>query len=186
MDKTKVVLVTGPSRSGKSEWAEALSLQSSCPVVYVATAQDYPDDAEWQARIKRHQQRRPQTWQTVHCPNDLGALISTQEAGICMLIDSLGTWVANFMTLSESEWQSQVSSFLEAIRSSPALLIFVSEETGWGVVPAYREGRLFRDRLGDLSRAIATLADETYLVSVGIAINLKQIGHLVPGSSFQS
>ena len=181
----RVVLVTGPSRSGKSEWAETLSSQCSQQVAYVATAQDYPDDMEWQERIQLHQQRRPSAWQTIHCPMDLAQVISSQDASVCLLIDSLGTWIANFMEQNESEWQSQVEALLEAIQSTPAMLIFVSEETGWGLVPAYPEGRLFRDRLGSLSRAVAQLADEVYLVSVGIAVNLKQIGHIVPSSSFR-
>lgn len=185
MKTNQTILVTGPARSGKSEWAEELSLQSAKQVIYVATAQDYPEDAEWQQRIKRHQLRRPESWQTIHCPQDLGAVILAYGESDCLLVDSLGTWVANFMTLSEAEWRLQVEPLLEAIASTNAMLIFVSEETGWGVVPAYPEGRLFRDRLGTLSREIARLANDVYLVSVGIAINLKQIGHLVPSLKLQ-
>lgn len=32
------ILVTGPSRSGKSEWAESLAAQSQQAVIYIATA----------------------------------------------------------------------------------------------------------------------------------------------------
>lgn len=181
-----MILVTGPSRSGKSEWAEALSIQSQKQVVYVATAPDYPDDAEWQVRIQQHQQRRPADWQTIYCPLELGQVVLAHEDSSCLLIDSLGTWVANFMDISDSEWRSQVNNLLAAILAAKATVIFVSEETGWGVVPAYPEGRLFRDRLGELSRAVSRIADEVYLVSVGLAVNLKQIGHVVPGLKFQS
>ncbi|HEY9645731.1 MAG TPA: bifunctional adenosylcobinamide kinase/adenosylcobinamide-phosphate guanylyltransferase, partial [Chroococcidiopsis sp.] len=36
--KPPLILVTGPSRSGKSEWAEWLANHSHKPVTYVATA----------------------------------------------------------------------------------------------------------------------------------------------------
>ena len=60
----KVILVTGPSRSGKSEWAETLALKSNKTVVYMATANQDPADQEWQKRIQKHQNRRPQNWLT--------------------------------------------------------------------------------------------------------------------------
>ena len=55
-------------------------------------------------------------------------------------------------------------------------MILVGEETGWGVVPAYPLGRLFRERLGYLSRQVGNLADTTYLVTGGHVINLSVLG----------
>ena len=43
----KIILVTGPARSGKSEWAENLALESGKKVVYIATANENPHDLEW-------------------------------------------------------------------------------------------------------------------------------------------
>ncbi|MGH8001539.1 MAG: bifunctional adenosylcobinamide kinase/adenosylcobinamide-phosphate guanylyltransferase, partial [Brasilonema sp.] len=43
---SKVILVTGPARSGKSEWAEILAMQSQKVVIYVATAVQNSDDEE--------------------------------------------------------------------------------------------------------------------------------------------
>jgi adenosylcobinamide kinase / adenosylcobinamide-phosphate guanylyltransferase len=58
----RLILVTGPSRSGKSAWAEALATQSGQSVVYIATSINNPDDLEWQARVKAHCDRRPPTF----------------------------------------------------------------------------------------------------------------------------
>lgn len=55
-----MILITGPARSGKSEWAETWARESGKTVIYVATATRNPDDAEWQERIQQHQNRRPQ------------------------------------------------------------------------------------------------------------------------------
>jgi len=46
---SKVILVTGPARSGKSEWAETLAMQAGKSVIYVATAQ--VDPADWLATL---------------------------------------------------------------------------------------------------------------------------------------
>ncbi len=51
----KVILVSGPARSGKSEWAETLAMQSGKAVVYIATATQNSADAEWNQRIEQHQ-----------------------------------------------------------------------------------------------------------------------------------
>ena len=88
---SKVILVTGPARSGKSEWAEALANQSNKKVVYVATALLSPDDKQWQQRIIQHRNRRPQSWTTLEAPFDLSTILSDAKPNTVMLVDSLGT-----------------------------------------------------------------------------------------------
>ena len=172
----KVILVTGAARSGKSEWAEQLAADSEKSVVYVATAQENPDDLEWQARIEKHRSRRPDSWQTRSVPMKLSAAIVDSTPSDCLLIDSLGTWLANLLDQSATEWQQTLEELLESFDQTESLVIFVAEETGWGVVPAYPIGRVFRDRLGNLTREIGAIADEVYLVTGGHALNLSQLG----------
>ncbi|MBE9009681.1 bifunctional adenosylcobinamide kinase/adenosylcobinamide-phosphate guanylyltransferase [Pseudanabaenaceae cyanobacterium LEGE 13415] len=171
-----LILVTGAARSGKSEWAERLATESGKSVIYIATAQENPEDSEWQARIEKHRSRRPERWQTRSIPVDLKAAILDSIASECLLIDSLGTWLANLLEQSESEWQETVEALLGSFEQTESLIIFVAEETGWGVVPAYPIGRLFRDRLGNLTRRIGAIAQTTYLVTAGHALNLSQLG----------
>ena len=177
LNTEKIVLVTGASRSGKSEFAEVLAQKSSLSVVYIATAKTDLADAEWQARISKHQQRRPKTWQTAAI-SDLKLLdyILQAQSSECLLIDSLGTWIANFLDLEPSEWKKITSTLLTNLSISQAKIVLVGEETGWGVVPAYPMGRLFRDRLGALSRQIANIADTAYLVAGGHVLNLSSLG----------
>lgn len=171
----QIVLVTGPARSGKSEWAETLAVRSQRSVTYVATAQLDSSDTEWQARILRHQQRRPTTWKTLSVPIDLSSAL--QNAGQdCLLIDSLGTWLANLLEQDEDTWQETIADLLTALTQTTAQVIFVAEETGWGIVPAYPIGRLFRDRLGNLTRQIGAIANPVYLVTGGYVLNLSQLG----------
>lgn len=176
------ILVTGPSRSGKSEWAEHLAQGSGQRVIYVATAQRSPDDAEWQARIATHAQRRPPDWITREEPIALAASLASATAQDCWLVDSLGTWVANTLDQPDPQWQHTQAELLHVLQQCPSTVILVAEETGWGVVPAYPLGRAFRDRLGTLTRQVGAWADRAYLVVAGYAIDLKAQGTAVPAS----
>lgn len=177
LNNRRLILVSGASRSGKSEYAEKLAIQSRKTVIYVATAKTDPQDAEWQARIELHQQRRPQDWQTLNLTDEeLVKCILQADESECWLIDSLGTWVANFLEQEESSWRSLAQNLLTSLASSPATIMVVAEETGWGVVPAYPIGRLFRDRLGKLTREVSGIADVTYLVAAGYALDLSALG----------
>lgn len=176
---SRIVLVTGPARSGKSEWAERLAHASGQAVSYVATAAVDASDTEWVDRIQKHQQRRPATWQTMELSLELPEAIATCPAETCLLIDSLGTWIVHYLEQDEDRWQSVVTTLLDALHATAGTIIFVSEETGWGVIPAYPSGRLFRDRLGSLTRQVAALADAVYLVTAGYALNLRHLGHCI-------
>jgi adenosylcobinamide kinase / adenosylcobinamide-phosphate guanylyltransferase len=176
MNQQQLILVTGAARSGKSEWAERLALESGKVVKYVATATIDPNDREWQARISLHQQRRPVTWTTISAVDDLASKICVAQANECLLVDSLGTWVANLLDRSDVKWENLTQELLKVLPTSLATIILVAEETGWGVVPAYPSGRLFRDRLGMLSRQIGSISSTVYLVTGGHVLNLSQLG----------
>jgi adenosylcobinamide kinase / adenosylcobinamide-phosphate guanylyltransferase len=171
-----LILVTGPARSGKSEWAESLAMRSGKSVTYIATAQADPGDLDWQRRIVQHQNRRPAGWQTLAVPTALAATIQTKTASDCLLVDSLGTWLTNLLEQDEAAWEQTVQELLISLTSAASQIILVAEETGWGVVPAYPIGRQFRDRLGNLVRRVGAIADPVYLVTGGYVLNLSQLG----------
>jgi adenosylcobinamide kinase/adenosylcobinamide-phosphate guanylyltransferase len=178
-----ISLVTGATRSGKSEWAEHLALRSQKSVIYIATATRYPDDAEWEDRLQKHRDRRSEDWQTLEVPIKLAQSILEIQDDVYILVDSLGTWLANFLDCDEETWLEIERKLLESIQSCSVDITFVSEEVGWGLVPEYKSGRIFRDRLGGLSRKIGAIADAVYLVTGGYAINLTQIGEKLPSLS---
>ncbi|MBE9108578.1 bifunctional adenosylcobinamide kinase/adenosylcobinamide-phosphate guanylyltransferase [Nodosilinea sp. LEGE 07298] len=172
----RISLVTGPARSGKSEWAEALAVNSGQSVIYIATSSVDRADLDWQKRVKMHRDRRPAHWHLQEVPIALPAAIQSATAQDCLLIDSLGTWLANLLEQDDDTWQATLQSLVESLRQTPATVILVSEETGWGVVPAYPIGRLFRDRLGSLTRQVGTVAGAVYLVVAGYAVDVKALG----------
>ncbi|MBD2570934.1 bifunctional adenosylcobinamide kinase/adenosylcobinamide-phosphate guanylyltransferase [Anabaena lutea] len=177
---SRVILVTGPARSGKSEWAETLAKQSGKSVIYIATATENPEDQEWQQRIEKHQKRRPQDWVTLYVPVELATTLANAQPNTCLLIDSLGTWVANFLEQDDVSWENTLAELLKIVGLVAADLVFVGEETGWGVVPAYPMGRTFRDRLGSLVRQLGAISETVYLVTGGYVLNLSVLGSPLP------
>ncbi len=176
----KSILVTGAVRSGKSEWAEHLALQSGKDVTYIATAQENPNDPEWTARIQHHRDRRPDSWHFIAEQKDLSGALKTVTPESCVLVDSLGLWVVAHLETDAASWHQLMTEFLELLSDLPLLSILVAEETGWGVVPTSELGRLFRDRLGRLIRQTGLTTDETYLLAGGHALNIKKLGQPVP------
>lgn len=175
-----LTLVTGPSRSGKSEWAEHLAQKNSQSVIYVVTGQENADDADWQARIQLHRDRRPPHWQTVFVNQNLTETLQNLSSESCILVDSLGSWVVNTLELSEEQWQTKARELINSLVNSPLAIIFVAEETGWGVIPAHASGRIFRDRLGNLIRKVGGVCGQVYLVTGGYAVDLCQWGERLP------
>ncbi len=155
------VLITGGARSGKSHEAER-RLAGAPEVTYVATAQEYPGDEEWSARLVAHRARRPAHWSTV----ETGVLAPLlREPGPPLLIDCLGLWLAR-----EAE---DPDVLVEAWRLCQREVVLVTNEVGSGVVPATASGRTFRDGLGRLNARLAAEADEVWHCVAGVACRLK-------------
>jgi adenosylcobinamide kinase/adenosylcobinamide-phosphate guanylyltransferase len=155
------VLITGGARSGKSQEAER-RLAAAPDVVYVATAQEYPDDPEWSARLQAHRARRPAHWTTVETAQ-LAPLL--RSAGPPLLIDCLGLW----LTRGEEDPDTLVKAWRDCQRE----VVLVTNEVGSGVVPMTASGREFRDALGRLNARIAAESDEVWQCVAGVACRLK-------------
>jgi adenosylcobinamide kinase / adenosylcobinamide-phosphate guanylyltransferase len=180
---TQIILVTGPARSGKSEWAETIAAGLGKQVIYVATGKMDSTDLEWQSRIEQHRSRRPPDWKTLEEPIDLEAVLRSSQSSECLLIDSIGTWTANLLEQEQVVWEQTQQDLIQSLQVATADVILVGEETGWGVVPAYPMGRLFRDRLGTLVRQIGAIADTVYLATGGYALNLSALGTRLPAKN---
>jgi len=110
-------------------------------------------------------------------PVELAATIrSHSEINCCLLVDSLGTWVANLLDQDSTVWERTCANLLDSLKQTAGTVIFVAEEAGWGVVPAYPLGRIFRDRLGELVRKLGIIAYPVYLVTGGHVLNLSALG----------
>ena len=176
----RLTLITGPSGSGKSRWAEHLAAESLQPVVYLATGPALPDDPSWQDRLQRHRQRRPSHWRCLEVGPHLTAALAGLAPGELGLVDALGTWVAAHLEEPAEAWQQLVEALEQQLARCPGPLLLVGDEVSWGVVPATALGCRFRDRLAALQRRLALQVEDSWLVVQGRALNLHQLEIAVP------
>jgi adenosylcobinamide kinase/adenosylcobinamide-phosphate guanylyltransferase len=209
--RSRLILVLGGARGGKSTFAERLAARLAGAVTYLATSE--ANDPEMAARRAAHRAARPAAWTTVECPLDVGAAVrdgASVTAGAAdasasvrvFLLDCVTLWVSNLLladadlggTAPEGQGNFDhspitgevegaatarvdraVDDLLLAVRETGATLVAVSNEVGFGVVPEYPLGRLFRDELGRVNRRLAEAADEVYLLVAGIPLELKAL-----------
>jgi adenosylcobinamide kinase / adenosylcobinamide-phosphate guanylyltransferase len=169
-----VTLVLGGVRSGKSRYAQTLASRYR-RVTFLATAR--PSDREMRERIAMHRRDRPASWKTVEAPIDLHETITAESLKAdLVLVDCLTLFVANAMTRHPRKPGSvrlATQQVCQAIRSSRASVIVVSNEVGSGIVPIYRSGRIYRDLLGQMNQEIAKIADRVVLMIAGIPLTVK-------------
>jgi len=182
----KLVVVTGGARSGKSSFGEA-QFNSQETILYIATAQAF--DEEMKERIRRHRNQRPSHWLTLEAyrgfPEGLKD-ISQEVSGL--LLDCITLMVTNILLESNLGWDTasidelnaieakvmeEIKALICYIRQLPIKSVLVTNELGWGLVPDYPLGRIFRDIAGRVNQYIAAEADEVYLVACGIPVKLK-------------
>ena len=171
----RLILVTGGTRSGKTACAEGLvGGPAAEKVTYLATAE--PRDEEMAERIRRHQARRPPHWQTVESPlqadRELARL--ARRPG-WVLLDCLTLFLANLLEAGEEEESilGRIEAMAHAARFGQADVVVISNEVGWGIVPATPLARRFRDLAGLANQVLARQADEVYLTVAGLAQRLK-------------
>ena len=175
------LLITGPSRGGKSEWAEQRigELAGAAGITYLATGPTLPDDAAWQQRLNRHRQRRPDHWHLLEASSLSAVSELLMASSAChnelVLLDSLGGLVASELELNEECWLELQATFVEALANRTTPVVLVAEEVGWGVVPPTAIGGRFRDRNGSFTRLCEQHCAESWLVTAGRALPLHQL-----------
>lgn len=185
---SRVTLITGGARSGKSSFAETLMAEKGERILYVATAKAI--DEEMKDRIKRHQSRRPAGWDTLEQYRGLGAVLpelSEKYDGI--LLDCVTIMATNLifddpgmleteipfeqMLETEKALIAEVEDFITCFPKLSCDLVLVTNEVGSGLVPEYPLSRFYRDALGRVNQALGKAADAVYLVACGVPLELK-------------
>ncbi|MCB9488084.1 MAG: bifunctional adenosylcobinamide kinase/adenosylcobinamide-phosphate guanylyltransferase [Deltaproteobacteria bacterium] len=170
----RVVLLTGGARAGKSR--RALEICAPYPTkIFCATATAMDD--EMAARINAHQAERGAEWTTVEEPLDPAAALSrvgTPEAVV--VVDCLTVWLGNLFheyDLDLTRIGEATGRFVDLLHAPPCDLVIVTNELGWGIVPADGMTRSFRDEAGRLNQRVAEKADRVELLVSGIPLVLK-------------
>ena len=170
MGMSKIILVTGGARSGKSAIAEGLTTALGARPIYIATAES--GDDEMATRIAAHRARRGAEWTTYNAPLDLVGALRDTDGGEARLVDCLTLWLSNLM-VQEHDWQSAGDELVGALSDQLAPVVFVTNEVGGGIVPEHKLARDFRDAAGWLNQRIAGVSDEVYLAVSGLSLKLK-------------
>lgn len=179
---SRIVMVTGGARSGKSALAEGLAQRLADehthempagdrpPLIYLATAE--PWDDEMTRRIGLHRDRRGTGWTTIEEPRDLvGALARSDGQGV-RLVDCLTLWLSNILDADASP-QDRVAALCATLRAQRSPVVLVTNELGLGIVPDNALARRFRDEHGWMNQAVAGLACEVWMAVSGLPLRLK-------------
>lgn len=202
------VLVTGGARSGKSAFAERYAAKLAPEGIYIATAQAYDDEMRQRIEQHRQERaERGFRWTTREEPYDLaGALreLAAQQRpeagpapgpapaaeesgrlGRVVLVDCLTLWLSNRLLEREGEAEAErrvealIEELAQAFADYSGALVLVTNEVGYGLVPEYKLGRQFRDLSGRMNQRLAQAADQVFLVTAGIPIELKSRQYLI-------
>ncbi len=170
----KIIMVSGGQRSGKSEYAERLTLERCERPVYIATA--HIGDEEMERRVAIHRSRRGERWVTVEEPLH-PADSERLTRGSVALLDCLTLLATNHFLATDcnaTKARDAVIEELERLHTSEAdTITVVTNEIGLGGISADAMQRAFTDLQGWVNAYLGKIADEAYLTVSGLPIRLK-------------
>ena len=187
-----IVTISGGVRCGKSR--QALELFGAKEKVgFFATA--HAMDEEMKQRIVAHQQERPGHWQTWEPPHTIHSCLDElrRETFDGVVLDCVTLWLAWEFSQACKRYSAEhlaghlkkvTSEFLtqiEAMAGLVRLLVVVTNEVGWGVVPEHKSGRQFRDLLGALNQDLMKRSQGFLMMVSGVPLVIKG-GELFEGA----
>jgi adenosyl cobinamide kinase/adenosyl cobinamide phosphate guanylyltransferase len=169
-----LTFLTGPVRSGKSRAAVARAEAWGPEVVFVATYQVDPGDAEMTERVRRHRAERPTPWRVLEAPEDVAAaLMALSPAPSGVVLDCQTLWLSARMDLPDAELLGRWEALLAHLKAAPYPVLLVGNEVGWSPVPEAPDLRRWRDLAGWQGQRSAAAADEAWLLVAGCPLQLK-------------
>ena len=165
------VLVLGGARSGKTAFAETLTLRLGQRPAYLATAEILDD--EMRDRVEAHQGQRAARFRTIEEPIELAEAIRTaSQVHDAILVDCLTLWITNLLMIGR-DVADAVDDLVETLSATTIPVVLVSNEVGLGIVPDNAMARMFRDLAGTTHQRLAETCDEAYFIVAGLPITLK-------------
>ena len=167
-------LIIGGASSGKTKFAEELTLKQGSRPLYVATAQ--PHDEEMKEKIKIHQKSRAShNWETIEAHYDLANKIDSLNLKLfdTVLIDCLTMWLTNHY-LKDNDIFKESLKLISAIQRAQINLIIVTNEIGYSVVPENKMAREFQKIQGQLNQQIALEVQRVIQVVAGLPVVIKE------------
>ena len=173
---SKIIFITGGTKSGKSEFAEHLAKKSNY-MTYIALSEKRTKDEKWDQKISIHRKRRPKNWKLIETTNLL-SILNTEIGPI--LIDSIGGFVMESIYEEDKEWGSKVNTLINHLIKRKSLTLIVGEQVGWSLVSEYKIGNVFIERIGELQKKITKISHENWLAINGRALKIDDISLEIP------
>ena len=173
---SNIIFISGPIKSGKSDFAEYLA-KGSHNVTYIALSEAREDDKDWQKRINKHKLRRPKDWKLIET-TDLIKVLKTERN--ILLIDSIGGFVVESLYKKDKEWSKHLKELINNLQNYKNKIIIVGEQSGWGLVSEHKLGNIFLDRIGETLKEITKISFQNWLTINGKAVRLDNIFVNIP------
>ncbi|WP_281615483.1 bifunctional adenosylcobinamide kinase/adenosylcobinamide-phosphate guanylyltransferase [Flammeovirga sp. SubArs3] len=170
--KANIHLITGGQRSGKSAFAEQVTLGLTNTPIYLATSKKW--DEEHNERITLHQARREECWTTVEEPID----IHQQDfSGQVVLLDCITLWLTNIfdeVSYDKEKALQKAKEIWNSLIQQDCTLVVVSNEIGLGGISMNKASRQFTDIHGLINQFIAKQAQKVTFVVSGLPMTVKE------------
>lgn len=173
-----LTLVTGGSGSGKSEFAENLSVAyKSKNLIYIATM--FPYDGESLKKIERHKKMREnKNFKTVECFTNLKHVAISENSTV--LLDCMSNLVANEMYLEDGAKDITVKTILDGvqeIKDKCENFVIVTNEVFSDGIDYDDETMRYMKYIGEINKAIGKEADNVVEVVYSIPVYIKGSDH---------
>ncbi|MBP6961858.1 MAG: bifunctional adenosylcobinamide kinase/adenosylcobinamide-phosphate guanylyltransferase [Thermotogae bacterium] len=175
----KTTFITGGQSTGKSTKALEMALIAPSPRVMIATAQAF--DAEMEEKIRRHREERQDRFITLEEPIDLPSAFEKALAlrPRVIVVDCLTMWVSNLLLAERTKDIPRFTErYLELLRlhseqTELCHTLIVSNEVGFGIIPANALSRQYVVLLGSVNKAVANICDRVLLMVSGLPLAVK-------------
>jgi adenosylcobinamide kinase/adenosylcobinamide-phosphate guanylyltransferase len=166
-------LILGGVRSGKSRHAAEIAASRGSAVILIATGT--AQDPEMAARIELHRAHRPRHWTVIEEPIRLAAALEQACApGRVVIVDCLTLWLTNLMCGEDAgALRRESMQLLESLRRLRGECVLVSNEVGFGIIPANALARRFADEAGELHQKLGALCERVILMAAGLPLAIK-------------
>ena len=172
-----ITLVSGGAASGKSEYAENISMsRKNGTLIYIATMMPY--DSECYKKIERHREmRKEKGFLTLECPYDLKSIkckdISKDST---ILLECISNLLANEMYDQNRCRENAVLEIVDGIRSLKGKcenLVIVTNEIFSDGNKYDKDTEEYIKNLGIINKELLHIADEVIEIVYGIEVRIK-------------
>lgn len=172
-----ITLVIGGSGSGKSEYAENLTLNLQGEKIYIATMIAY--DEECEKRILKHQNmRKHKGFKTLEYPFDIDKIKIKSDI---ILLECMGNLLANEMysqntIYTEHNIVEKIFQGILHLKNCCENLVIVSNDVFCDDMTLYKESLDYIENLATLNKKIAQISDDVCELVFSIPLKIKKVG----------